>query len=84
MGSAARGRGFPAQVHGLRPPDHGAAQTCGKKYKANHKKSLKQRPSCGIMFNRDILLDLYPIVIKIPCSREKPGARDHKEVQKHE
>ncbi len=36
------------------------------------------------MFNRDILLDLYPIVIKIPCSREKPGARDHKEVQKHE
>lgn len=71
-------------MYGLLTPDYGSPQTGGKKYKANNEKGLKPLTSYGIVVNRDILLDLFRKVIKYPCSRKKPGAGDHKEVQKHE
>ena len=59
MGSSPGGSGFPPEMYGVLASDHGSPQAGGKKYKANHEKSLKHQLSYGMIVNRDILLDLF-------------------------
>ena len=43
MGSPADRRGFPAEMHGMRPPDHGIEKTGGEEYKTDHKEDAAGR-----------------------------------------
>ena len=43
MGSPADGRGFPAEVHGMRPSDHGIEKTGGEEYKTDYKEGAAGR-----------------------------------------
>ena len=43
VGSPADGRGFPAEVHGMRPSDHGIEKTGGKEYKTDYKEGAAGR-----------------------------------------
>lgn len=54
MGGPAHRGGFPAEMHGLRPPDYGPKEACGKKRQGNPRKGLKLQDFCGIILLRDI------------------------------
>lgn len=43
MGSPADRSGFPAEMHGMRPPDHGIEKAGGEEYKADHKEDAAGR-----------------------------------------
>ena len=43
VGSPADGRGFPAEVHGMRPSDHGIEKTGGEEYKTDYKEGAAGR-----------------------------------------
>ena len=43
VGSPADGRGFPSEVHGMRPSDHGIEKTGGEEYKTDYKEGAAGR-----------------------------------------
>ena len=43
MGSPADRSGFPAEMHGMLPPDHGIEKAGGEEYKADHKEDAAGR-----------------------------------------
>lgn len=83
MGGASYWSGFSAEVPGVQPSDHDRTQTGGKKCEGNKGKALKKNRRYAIIISRDIFLAgvVYPA---IPCFSRLGGARDHKEVKRHE